>query len=73
MCCQVAPSTRHFCSDLTVKKEFFSAGSPSALAGELSAVKLHANGLGWPKQVVSLLSPPLLASLFSQTRNCQTL
>jgi hypothetical protein len=50
MCCQVAPSTRHFCSDLTVKKKFFSVGSPSALAGELSATNLHANGLGWLKE-----------------------
>jgi hypothetical protein len=39
-------------SDLTVKKNFFSAESPSALAGELSAVKLHANGLGWLSRVL---------------------
>jgi hypothetical protein len=74
MCCQVTPSTRHFCSDLTVKKKFFSAGSPSALAGELSAVVLHANGLGWLKPVLQPTRPTASCTTFAgKARNCQTL
>jgi hypothetical protein len=53
------------------QEKFFSAGSPSALAGELSAVVLHANGLGWLKPVLQLTRPTASCKAFSgNTRNC---